>query len=90
MAMLEREEIRSLVSDSAGLPSAADYACTGLQPEIRLQEELFLGCDQFRVLLVYCDLTGALPAPGCTGGSGTRAPLRCRLAIRSESRHPPG
>ena len=41
MAMLEREEIRSLVSDSAGLPSAADYACTGLQPETRLQEELF-------------------------------------------------
>lgn len=41
MAMLEREEIRSLVSDGAGLPSAADYTCTGLQPEIRLQEELF-------------------------------------------------
>ena len=43
MAMLEREEIRSLVSDSAGLPSAADYAGTGLQPETRLQEELFSG-----------------------------------------------
>ena len=41
MAMLEREEIRSLESDSAGLPSAVDYACTGLQPETRLQEELF-------------------------------------------------
>ena len=41
MAMLEREEIRSLVSDSAGLPSAADYACPGLQSEARLQEELF-------------------------------------------------
>ena len=41
MAMLEREEIRSLVSDGAGLPGARDYACTGLQPETRLQEELF-------------------------------------------------
>lgn len=40
MAMLEREEIRSLVSDSAGLPSATDYAWTGLQPEARFQEEL--------------------------------------------------
>jgi hypothetical protein len=41
MAMLERGEICSLVSDGAGLPSAADYACTGLQLEARLQEELF-------------------------------------------------
>ena len=40
MAMLEREEIRSLVSDGAGLPSARDYACTGLQSETRLQDEL--------------------------------------------------
>jgi hypothetical protein len=43
MAMLERGEICSLVSDAAGLPSAADCACTGLQPETRLQEELFWG-----------------------------------------------
>ena len=41
MAKLEREEIRSLISDSAGLSSAADYAGTGLQPETRLQEALF-------------------------------------------------
>ena len=41
MAMLERAEICSLASDAAGLPSAADYDCTGLQPETRLQEELF-------------------------------------------------
>jgi hypothetical protein len=41
MAMLDREEIRSQVSDSARLPSAADYACPGLQSEARLQEELF-------------------------------------------------
>lgn len=40
MAMLEREEIRSLASDSAALPNAAGYACAGLQPETRPEEEL--------------------------------------------------
>jgi hypothetical protein len=40
MATLEREEICSLASDSAGLPNAADYACPGLQPETRPEEEL--------------------------------------------------
>jgi hypothetical protein len=41
MAMLEREESRSLVSDGAGLPSAADYACQEIPPETDLQEALF-------------------------------------------------
>ena len=39
--MPEREEIRPLTSDSAGLPNTADCACTAVQSETRLQEELF-------------------------------------------------
>ena len=41
MAMPEQEEIRSLTLDSTGVPNTADYACPALQPETRLQEELF-------------------------------------------------
>lgn len=41
MAMLEREEIRSLTSDGAGLPSAAEFAFQEMPPETDLQEALF-------------------------------------------------
>jgi hypothetical protein len=41
MAMLEREEIRSLRSDAAGLSSAAEFACQEMPPETDLQETLF-------------------------------------------------
>jgi hypothetical protein len=41
MAMLEREEIRSLRSDAAGLPNAAEFACQEMPPETDPQEALF-------------------------------------------------
>ena len=41
MAMREREEIRSLVSDSVGLPNAAEFACQEIPPGTDLQEALF-------------------------------------------------
>jgi hypothetical protein len=41
MAMLEREEIRSLVFDSAGTSIAAGFACQEMPPETELQEALF-------------------------------------------------
>jgi hypothetical protein len=40
MAMLEREEIRSLRS-AAGLPNAAEFACQEMPPETDTQEALF-------------------------------------------------
>jgi hypothetical protein len=41
MAMLERDEIRSLTSDAAGLLNAAEFACEEMPPETDLQEVLF-------------------------------------------------
>jgi hypothetical protein len=41
MAMLEREEIRSLTSNAAGLPNATEFACEEMPPETDLQEVLF-------------------------------------------------
>ena len=41
MAMLEREEIRSLRSDAAGLPNAAEFARQEIPPGTDLQEALF-------------------------------------------------